>query len=227
MVLPLPEDAPGLDAGVLEHLEGGEGVVGVHVPVLKAPHQVDRALVVVQDILKVVALVPVAVPLVSRVLGRPVGGPGGQGPQHRITAKPQLLGRVSLVHRRTLVQHVVDEGAALGRAVAIEHLPHADGAGDGDDGLEMGTAIGLGRLPGGGAGVGLADDPHVAVGPLLLPKPVDDGLDAQLLGAALDVLAVGRFAGAEGGGLGQGVAVLDELIVDPLSHATIGLGDAR
>ena len=79
----------------------------------------------------------------------------------------------------------------------------------------------LRRLPIRRACVGLAHQADVAVGPILLAEPLDHGLNADLFAKALDVLVSGWIVRSKGGGLGKGVTVGHEGVVDPLAHPAI------
>ena len=221
VVGPLTGDGPGVDPGVPHQLVGWERVVRVDVPVLQPPHEVNAATVVFEHVREVAALVPIVVPAVPTDFRSGPRCERVEGSDGIVGAHAQVV--VGRIGRGAFVQGVVEHGAALGRTVAVEHLLNADGAGDGDDGFEMGRGV-LRRLPIGGASVGFAHQADVTVRPCLFAEPLHDGLDAHLFAQAFDVLAVGGLPGAKGGGLGQGVTVRDEGVVDPLPHAAVGDG---
>ena len=195
IVGPLPGDGSSIDAGVPHELVGRESMVGVDVPVLHAPNEVNAALVIGKHIGQVTTLVPVIVPFCASNFGT---GPSGERVERTddiVGAHPHIVG--GGVGGCAFVKGVVEHGSALRRAVSIEHFLDTNRARDGNDGLEVRRGL-LSGFPVGRAGVGFAHQTHVSVGPLLLPQPVNHALDAGLFSESLDVLTVGRLAGAEG-----------------------------
>ena len=221
IVGPLSRNGAGVDPCVLEHLIGWEGVVWIDVPILEPPHKVDAAVVILEHVGKVASLVPVIVPLRPTKVSAGPRGERIQGADGVVLAHPHVV--VRCVRRGSLVEGVVQHGTAFRGAVSVEHLLDADGSGNRDDGLQVLRGV-LRRLPIRRARVGLAHQADVAVGPILLAEPLDHGLNADLLAKALDVLAVGGLSGAKGGGLGEGVTVGHEGVVDPLAHTAIRHG---
>ena len=218
VVRPLAGDGSGVDASVPHQLVGREGVVGVDVPVLHAPHEVDAAVVVGQHVGQVAPFIPVIVPLSAAEF---CTGPGRQGVERAddvVGAHAQII--AGRIRGCAFVQGIVKHGTGLGGAVSIEHFLDANRARDGHDRLEVGRGL-LCCFPVGCACVGLAHQADVAVRPLLLAQPVHDALNAGLFAQSLDVLAVGRLPCTKGRGLSECVAVRYEGVVHPLPHAAV------
>ena len=218
VVRPLAGDGSSVDAGVPHQLVRREGVVGVDVPVLHAPHEVDAAVVVGQHVGQVAPFIPVIVPLSAAEFST---GPGRQGVERAddvVGAHAQII--AGRIRGCTFVEGIVKHGAGLGGAVSIEHFLDANRARDGHDRLEVGRGL-LRSFPVGCACVGLAHQADVAVRPFLLAQPVHDALNAGLFAQSLDVLAVGRLPRTKGRGLSECVAVGHEGVVHPLPHPAV------
>ena len=111
------------------------------------------------------------------------------------------------------VVHVHDLGTRLGAPVLVQQRMEGGRAGNRHDGLEVLAAHG-GRFPLRGAFVGFPIQADVAVGPLLLAKPLHGRVDAKALAGPSVVETSAAFLGAEHGDLRQGIAVGHVIVED-------------
>ena len=103
-----------------------------------------------------------------------------------------------------------DLAARLGAAVLVQQWAEGRGAGNGDDRLQVFTAL-SGGFPSRGALVGFAVNGDVPVAPVLRAQPLNCFVDALPFSVATVVEAARAFLGGEHGDLCQCVAVGNKL----------------
>jgi len=101
-------------------------VVGVNVPVLHPPHEVDAALVVRQHVGKVATLVPIVVPFGTTEFGARPGGQGVERTDEVVGAHPHVVG--ASIGGGAFVERIVQHGSCFRGTVSIEHFLDADRA---------------------------------------------------------------------------------------------------
>ncbi len=111
---------------------------------------------------------------------------------------------------------VHDLTARLSAAVLVEEWAKGGRTRNGDDGLQVFTAL-SGCFPRGGALVGLAVNGNVAVTPILGAQPLHCFVDALTFPVTAVVETTRAFLGGEHRHLCKGVAVRNKIVVDELT----------
>ena len=217
VVFPLPQHATDLVTLVDVRLvpvrarRSAEDLVGVNVPVLHPLHPVDAPVVRPEGLVDVasfvIVVVHVRIEFAQSVPSGPCKEPFDDIPAHVVEVVAVVIEDGPAVIR------VHNLAARLGAAVLVEQRAKGGRTGNGNDGLQVFTAL-SGRFPRGGALVGLAVNGDVAVAPILRPQPLHRFVDALTFPVTTVVETTRAFLGGEHRHLSEGIAVRNEIVVD-------------
>ena len=183
----------------------------VDVPILHPLDPVDAAVVFAERLVDVASLVVVVVHVGVQFSQTVTRGAGEEAFNHVTAHVVQVAGIV--VEDRSPVVGVHDLAARLGTPVLVQQWAEGRGAGNGDDGLQVFTAL-CGGFPSRGAFVGFAVNGDVPVAPVLRSQPLNCFVDALAFSVATVVEATRAFLGGEHGHLCESVPVGNKIVVD-------------
>ena len=216
-MFPLPQHATNIvtlvDVGLVpvRARRSAEDLVRVNVPVLHPLHPVDAPVVFSEGLVDVasfvVVVVHVRIEFTQPVASGPCKEPFDHVPAHVVEVVAVVIEDGPPVVR------MHDLTARLGAAVLVEQRAKGGRTRNGDDGLQVFTAL-SGRLPRGGALVGLAVNGNVAVAPILGAQPLHRFVDALPFPITTVIETTRAFLGGEHRHLSEGVAVRNEIVVD-------------